>query len=793
MLISYLKLAVRNLLKNKTFSLITILGLAAGLATGILILAYVLHEMSFDTFHENAENKYRIIAHAEIEDEPVTSAATMVPLGPEIKEEIPGIQNYVRIYKASRAIVKYNDKIFYEDHIHYADSTFLSFFSFKLSENSDVGGLSAENSVYISAAAREKYYGTTNPMGSMLEINGVPCKVVGTFVEMPSNSHLQFDFVCSFQSLGSQQQEFMQQWLSLVALTYIEIKNDVPLTQIEEAINGLVEERIEKQASAYGIKVALKLQPLTNIRFENVSDPENPGEHRNKLWVFGAVAVFIILIACINFMTLTTARAYTRAKEIGIKKILGAQRQMLIIQFLGESLLISFIALFIALAMIEFLLPVFNMLFDKDLTINYFTQWQVFAGLIIITFLVGIIAGSYPSFYLSGMIPFRVLKSVHRPGKRARQFRSMLVMVQFVISIVLICNTLVIYKQLNYLNHKQLGFQKENVLIINLNKSVFFDKFRSIKTAFMEARGVENISGLTSYPGNLKIKTPFIVEGTETTVILPYYYIDTEFLNTFQVTLMTGKNFSGKWQHDSSAVLVNERFAKQFDWVNPVGKKISLPDYPGRKGVDFTIIGVVKDFHISPLHVAIEPLVMGFTESVEYMAVKISGQESESALADINAIWRQEFPDKPLDYAFLDNEFEKNYQSDRQLGSIFLFFTIIAIFIACLGLYGLGAFSTALRAKEIGIRKVLGASTAKIATILSQDFVRLIVISMVIAWPVSYIAMDQWLNRFAYRIEIPFWIFAASGIIALLVSLITIQYHTIKTANANPADAIRFE
>jgi len=795
MLISYLKLAIRNLLKNKTFSLITILGLAAGLATGILILAYVLHERSFDTFHENAKNKYRVIVHAEIEDEPVNSAATMVPLGPALEEQIPGIKNYVRIYKASRAIVKFNDKIFYEDQIHYADSSFLSFFSFKLSKNSDTGGLSDKNSVYISAAAAEKYFGTTSPVGSFLLINGVPYRVAGTFTEIPSNSHLHFDFVCSFQSLGSQQDDFMHQWLSLVALTYIEVNNNISLPEIEQAINNLVNEKIEKQASAYGIKVALMLQPLTGIRFENVSKPENPGEHRNKLWVFGAVAVFIILIACINFMTLTTARAYTRAKEIGIKKIIGAQRPMLVIQFLGESLLISFIALFIALAMIEFLLPMFNMLFDKDLTINYFTQWKVSLGLIIITFLVGIIAGSYPSFYLSGMIPFRVLKTVHRPGKRTRQFRSLLVMVQFVISIVLICNTLIIFKQLNYINQKQLGFQKENVLMINLNGPVSFDNFSAIKNEFMKARGVKNISGLNSYPGNLKIKTPFFVEGNtdSTAAILPYYYIDTNFLNTFQIELISGENFSSERQQDSTSVLINESFAKHFKWNHPVGKKISLPDYPGRKGVDFTVIGVVKDFHINPLHVAIEPLVMGFTESVEYMAVKISGPESEAAITDINSIWRHEFPEKPLDYAFLDKEFEKNYQADRQLGSIFLFFTLIAIFIACLGLYGLGAFSTALRTKEIGIRKVLGASTAKIATILSQDFVKLIVVSMVIAWPVSFIAMDQWLNRFAYRIDIPFWIFAASGLITLFVSLITIQYHTIKTANANPADAIRSE
>jgi len=271
MLISYLKLAIRNLLKNKTFSLITILGLAAGLATGILILAYVLHERSFDTFHENAKNKYRVIVHAEIEDEPVNSAATMVPLGPALEEQIPGIKNYVRIYKASRAIVKFNDKIFYEDQIHYADSSFLSFFSFKLSKNSDTGGLSDKNSVYISAAAAEKYFGTTSPVGSFLLINGVPYRVAGTFTEIPSNSHLHFDFVCSFQSLGSQQDDFMHQWLSLVALTYIEVNNNISLPEIEQAINNLVNEKIEKQASAYGIKVALMLQPLTGIRFENVS------------------------------------------------------------------------------------------------------------------------------------------------------------------------------------------------------------------------------------------------------------------------------------------------------------------------------------------------------------------------------------------------------------------------------------------------------------------------------------------------------------------------------------------
>lgn len=810
MLKNYIKITLRNIYKNKLFSLINILGLAAGIACTILILLFVQDELSYDQFHSKKDRIVRVTREWLNQDgeSSLHLARVAPPIGTLIQNDYSQmIESMVRIAQDYRTKLKYNNDVFIEEKFYWAEKDFFNIFDFKLIKGNKETALSQPNSVVVTETIAQRLFGNENPIGKIINYEGQrDLAVTGVVEDAPQNSHFKFDYLASFITLYEiNGVEFFQtNWGSNNYTTYFLLKNENLKTELQAQTPAFIDKHLTQvirnftgqdpafQPSKFNI---LHVQSLTDIHLHSHlnSEFEQNGDITN-VYLFSAIAVFILLIACINFMNLATAKSSKRAKEIGMRKVLGAEKKQLVYQFIGESLLISFLSLIISIGIVEAALPSLNNFIGKELAVNYFDNPIAVIGIIFITLFVGLISGSYPAFLLSSFKPVSVLKGNNQKGSGRSLFRTVLVVSQFTISIVLIISMTVVYNQMEFFRNKKLGFNKDQLVILPAGERMLenIDGFKSILLQNPNIKSVAtsdlipsdkllNNWGAKRYEGNSSVPLDFRLAVVQ---------VDYDFVETYQFELASGRNFSREYaSDDSNSYILNEAAAKRLGWSpqDAVGKPLEYGNVQG------TVIGVLKDFNFESLHNEITPVVFVYDRfGVGNFTVRVAG-DIPGAIDFFKGIWEQYNPDYPFEYSFLNDDFAALYASEEQLGEIFSVFAFLAVFIACLGLFGLASFAAEQKTKEIGIRKVLGATVTNIVSRFSFEFVKLILIANVIAWPLAYYAMNTWLDTFAYKTELSLITFLSAGFIALIIAVATISFQAVKASLTNPAKTLKYE
>lgn len=793
---NYLKITIRNFLKYKIYSFINISGLAIGMACCLLIMLWVQDELSFDKFHANAGSIYRVVVMDR--DNPARGVARVgAPWGPALQREYAEVSNFVRFRFTGRSLVASGDKRFYESEGLHADATIFQVFTFPLITGDPLTALREPNSIVINEDLAEKYFGRTDPIGQTLTFdNEVERKVTGVFKNVPHNSHMHFEFLLPFSSY---QRWDVDKWDVNNFHLYLLIQKHSQATELEAKLPEFVRSHISDERADEAL---VKLQPLTDIHlYSNLHREFEANGDITYVYLFAIVAFFILAIACINFVNLTTARSASRAREVAIRKVVGSRRQQLIGQFLGESVFLSVIALILAVVLSETLLPYFSELSGKSVGLELSSKLfflPVFAG---ITLVVGVVAGAYPAFILSGFRPVAALQGGDRTGSRRALLRKTLVITQFTISIFLIIGTAVAYDQFNFLSNTKLGFENEQVAVIRINNSAVKEKYQAFKHELMQNPNILDVSATANLLGGSDWGMPVFVESADgekkfhTRILI----VDHDFVETMQMDMAQGRDFSTEFANDrDNAILINEAAARQLGWKQPIGKTIRRMEGEDEAGNTIwkkaRVVGVVRDFHFRSLHQEIEPMVMYIVpEWFSYLNVRIRPDQLSSTLDFMKRKWREFEPSRPFDTFFLDQDFNQFYRAERRFGETFAAFSLLAIFVACLGLFGLAAFTAEQRTKEIGVRKVLGASVSQIVVLLSREFGRLVLFALFLASPIAYYAVSKWLQGFAYRTEIGLATFLLVGLTVLAVAIFTVSSQAIKAALANPVESLRYE
>ena len=790
MLKNYFKIAFRNIIRHKAYSFINISGLAIGMACSILIFLWVQNELSYDRFHTSANQIYRITCNAGDFKAAVNPAG--MPAG--LKAEMPVIKNFVRLSHMSTNLFEIGDRKFEEKRVFYADSTFLQVFSFPLVKGNPASALDRPDAVMITEDMAKKYFGKEDPIGKQLrKDNDKNVIVTGVLKNIPANSHLQFDIILPMSSIAQSDYDLRTNvWDNFNYYTYVQLdKNFVPSVASLAALNKQMDKIYKKHVNESQLKVAFQMQPLTSIHLHSNLQVDLTG-HGNVQYVniFFVVAIFILVVACINFMNLATARSARRAKEVGLRKVVGAGRSQLIGQFLGESLIISFVALLLAIGIVLLCLPLFNNIAEKKLSIHFLDK-NMLLGLLGIAAATGLISGSYPALFLSGFKPVKVLKGNMKSLGGNLIFRNGLVVMQFIVSIVLLAGTIVVYRQLQFIKNRNLGYEKANLLYMPMAGDIW-NKQPALKTELKQNPLTENFTIISDLPTNLTSGTVNVKwEGKDpnSQTVFPSMDVSEEFINVFQMKMLTGRSFSREFPADTNNFILNEKSVQVMGMkvTNAVGKPLSFGETKG------TIIGVVKDFNFKPIQQPIEPLILRLNRWGGTVVVRTKPGTTEATIQALGKISRQLNPSYPFNYNFLDKDLANLYKGEQQLGKLFNIFAILAIFISCMGLYGLSAFMAEQRTKEIGVRKVLGASVFNIVYLLSTGFTRLILIATAVAIPVSWFAIDSWLDGFAYRIQVNWVIFVVAALAALAIAWLTVSYESVKAAVTNPVKSLRTE
>jgi len=802
MIKNYFKIALRNLRKNKAFSFINIFGLAIGLTCFMLISAFVFNELSYDKYPANAKDIYRVTLSVTGNGDVAVYPDVDLAVGEGIKNAFPEVKAFTRISPASD-FVKYKDNQFKEDHLAFADSNFFKIFSIPLIEGNESNALVAPNSVVISKAFAKKYFGVENPVGKSLVIglHEALYKVTGVFDKVPENSHFHFD---AFLSLSTWHIE-NPTWNNLGPYTYLLLNKNADPKKLEAKFPQLVAKYVvpENQRDM-GISLAeaqksvntfvFSLQPLTDIHLYSHTKYElEPNGDIQYVYIFSALALFILLLACVNFTNLSTARAVKRAREVGIRKVMGSLKKQLIIQFLTESVLLTFLSMLVAFGLLVLFLPYFNQLANREIPFGLFINYKSMLAIVSLIFITGIVAGIYPAFFLSSFNTIKVLKGSASKGSQNNLLRSSLVVFQFFISIALIIATIVVYQQLYFMQNKKLGYDKEQVLflpdarLLGKNQTAFQQQLSENKNVVASSIS-RSVPGLPFMDGTEIYSKNENGNGKE--IHANIYHVDVDYLKTLGIQIIRGRNFSKDFSTDSSAVVINQAMVRELGWshTNPVGKTIV------RSGQQqFKVLGVVADFNYASAKQEVAPLMMMLGNNYGGLVIKINTSDVKEFLADLKKQWDSFNPEGPLEYTFLDDNFAKLYASEIRTQKIFSAFAIIAIIIASLGLFGLSAFVIEQRKKEISIRKVLGASVRNVLLLVSKDFLLLVGIAFVISVPVTWWAMHNWLQDFAYRINIKWWVFILAGMIAILISVLTISFQAIKAAISNPVKSLKTE
>ena len=808
MIKNYLKIAFRNLWNNKGFSAINIAGLAIGLATCLLMLFYVTDELNYDKYNEKADRIYRVDGDIQFGGNHFVLAVAPDPMGPALKRDFPQVEQYVRFRGYGGLLVKKGNQNINEERVIYADSTLFDVFTLPMIQGDPKTALTEPHSVVITETTAKKYFNSTDAVGKNLVVNDTSnFKVTGVIKDIPSQSHFNFDF---FVSLSSNDESRQNNWVSNNFNTYIVLKKGAEPKKLESQFDAMVIKYVGpqvKQLMNIDMETFAKsgnfdryhLTPLTSIHLHSNKTAElGPNGSIVFVYIFSFVAILILLIACVNFMNLSTARSSNRAKEVGVRKVLGSLKKSLVAQFLTESVLVSFIALLLAIVIAWLLLPYFNQLSGKQLGRSVFANPLLFPSLIALMLVVGVVAGSYPAFYLSAFNPVEVLKGKVSKGFKSSWLRSGLVVFQFFISIMLIVGTIVIYNQLKFIQSKDLGYNRNQVLIIK-NTHPLGTNAKVFKNEILQMAGVENATMTGFLPtSDWRSDSPIFPDATldqKSAVSVQIWPVDENYIPTLDMKMVKGRNFSRDFKTDSLGIIINESAAKLLGFADPVNKQVYyLNNFNDGKDVTaYHILGVVKDFNFSSLREQVTPLALVYRQQNGSISFRINTSNIPGVVAGIENKWKSMAPSQPITYSFMNDDFNNTYKTEQQTGKIFISFAIFAIFIACLGLFGLVTYAAEQRTKEIGIRKVLGASVSGIVGMLSKDFLKLIIIAMLIAFPLAWWAMHSWLQHFAYRISITVWVFAIAGGIALLISLLTVCLQAIKAALANPVNNLRTE
>jgi len=801
MFTNYLKLAIKNLIRHKLYSFINVFGLTLGIASCILLLSYINFEISFDKYHKNANRIYRIVAKGKMSGDDYANAKISAAMTPLLLNDYPEIENIVRFLPDNLNLFRYKDKKHYEPHFMFVDSSVFKVFSYSLIAGDEQTALKAPNSLVLTQEAAYKYFGDENPIGKVFKFNNeFDLTVTGIIQKPPANSHIQFDMLISFETLHEYWPYVLSSRRFASCYTYVILKEGVDYKNFEMKLNGFFDRHIGDLLEPVGGKLSCFAQPLTSIHLHSNLQNEISG-NANILYVysFGVIAILILLIACINYINLSTARSAVRAKEVGMRKVIGALREQIIRQFLGESLFYGVLAIVLSILLVMATLPYFRDITGQILNIDFMEKPHFWIELIVIMIFVCLIAGGYPAFFLSGFKPIQTLKGVLTKGRGNSNFRNALVVLQFTILIALIIMTVGVFSQLKYLKNKNLGFDREQLLFVKIyedhtNTDNRIRWLNTMKSELIKLDGVVNASLSSHVPGTRYYQGQFIPDGflESETFNMEEYFIDDNFLATFGIELVEGRGFSKEFLSDTdNAVILNISAVNQFGWTNPIGKKIKMI---GRSETrEYYIVGVVKDIHSRTLHNTIEPLIFFNSSHFHNLTLRLKPENMTQTIKSIQAIWNDFEPFHPFEYSFLDENLDRQYKTEVVMGKVIQIFTFLAICIGCLGLFGLMLFITQQRTKEIGIRKTVGASTTNVAALLMKESIKWVLLGNIIAWPIAYFAVNRWLESFAYRIDIGLDIFIFSGTLALIIAIFTVGYQALKAATANPVEALKYE
>lgn len=794
MISSYFKIAFRNLWRHRIFSLINILGLATGMTACFLIYLYVHFELSYDSFHSKADRIYRIVADIKMPSGVIDDDGPAWAVPPHMKSEFPQVADFVRISSWENISVRKDDKRFVEKSINWADSAFFEVFDFRLLKGDPHTALKEPYSIVLSETAAKKYFGNEEPLGQTLLLadDDLAVKVTGVMKDIPENSQIKASLILSMSTMTSQPDAGLDNnWSGYGAFAYLLLKPGTDAKALEQQLPAFLEKRNGGEMKQLQMYPTLILEPLREVYLWSTREGQQKGNIVN-VYIFSVIAVFILLIAGFNFINLSTARSADRAREVGIRKAVGAERWQLIRQFTGESMIICGIAFLLAIVFSSMLLPMFNQLAGKTISQSIFGDPRHVLTLFLATAVLGVLTGIYPALVLSSFKPVTVLKGRLPAGGSALLLRKALVVSQFAISTALIIATIIVYNQMRYMRTRNLGFNKDQILVMDTYGDPAKNAF---KQALAGIPGVKSVAMSGSVPGSGHSSAHSEIEGQHgdfQTAALNLYFVDFDYLRQFGIAIIAGRGLSREFSTDSTkAMLLNEAAVKMLGFASPqqaIGKRFR------QWGAEGTVIGVIKDFHFHALQQPIKPLSMRFNpEYFHLVSVNIAPENRPATIAAIEKMWKKMIPSRPFNYYFMDEYFNRQYHSEEQFGKLVLNFAILAVFISCLGLLGLAAYATMQRTREIGIRKVLGASVPDIVGLLSRDFLRLVAIAAVIAFPLAWFVMNRWLQDFAYRTGVSWWVFVVAGMLAAFIALFTICSQAVRAAVANPVKSLKVE
>jgi len=806
MIKSLLKHSIRALRRQKSYVFINVLGLAIGIACSLIIALFIFNELSFDQYHEKKDRLYRVILHGKLGGQELQVTSTAAPIGPTMLNEFPEVEDFLRINGRGEVVITYEEKHFIEKYNIQADSSFFNFFSIPLLKGQKESVLNEKHTAVISETLASKIFGEEDPIDKMIKIGNVETmfRVTGVMQDIPENTHFRAHLITSFMTNDRSSDN---QWLSNSFDTYVLLHpNSVP-EDANARFAGMIEKYVGPLVLKYfgtdiedffdqGNIYKMYLQSLNDIHLNpDIEQDLRAANDPKYLWIFGSIAVLIIVIAGINFMNLSTAQASRRAREVGIKMVSGSTKGNLISQFLIETIILSIIALLLAILATELFLPYFNDLLGSELKIGYFNNWYAIPSLLLFSILIGIFAGSYPSFYLSSFNPISVLKGSKGGSRSNTRLRSVLVVLQFSISIVLIIGTMIMFRQISFMVNKELGFNKEHVFVISRGATVS-DQINSFKTELQQLPEVLGVTTATAIPGHNNNNNGYIMKGREEqSFLLMTSWVDQDFMDVFGLEIADGRFFDKSYGTEENSVIVNETAVKAYNMTDPFSERFIERDDETEETILMPIVGVVKDFHHESLQKEIAPFMFRYREDFSwgYICLKLAPGASAETIEDIESVWGSFTGGQPMQYFFLDKDFERLYKEEKQNARLSILFTILGILIASLGLYGLSSFTVQQRTKEIGVRKVFGASIPKIWYLISREIMILIGISTLIAWPLVYWIADTWLQNYHYRISLDAFDFILGFLVAIVIALLTTTYRTIRTARLNPVDSLRYE
>lgn len=801
MIKNYLKTAFRNILRNKLFTFLNILGLSLGMGTAILIFFWVNDEMSYDKHFENHENIYRVVADYQMNGVDYHIATSPPTMAAALLNDYPEVLNVCRFRDVGSMLITIDDKKYEEYNTIYADSTFFEVFSVPVVSGNESMLLNKAEHVVINEKLASKYFGDESAVGKLIKVDDETFMVAGVFQNIPSNTHFDFEIIIS---MLAREESLQQSWLSNNFPTYFVLHPEANVNNLEDQFQDMIIKYlgpdVEKMmgttiAEFLGeSSAAFRIQKLTDIHLHSDLTAELEANSDIKyVYIFSFIAIFILIIACINFMNMTTARSERRSMEVGIRKVSGATRGQVVVQYIFESLIFTIFSYILAMIVVELVLPEFNTLSGKEIIVDYRDTSTLFSLLAIIL-VTGIVAGSYPALYLSSFKPIVVLKGGFKSGKGNGRLRNSLVVVQFITTIILISSTIIVYRQMNYIQSKNIGYNKEQLISLH-NSHLLGESIQSFKKEMLNYPQFKSatISSYLPVPSSSNNSGVWPDGIKERVVSIQQWQVDFDYISTMEMNIVEGRDFDARMATDSFAVIINQTTAQQFGWDDPLNHKIMRLTWPEMEAIPYQVIGVVEDFNFQSLRDNIGPLMMYISEAPYIITFRFETDETKEVIALLEQKWNEFVPNELFDYSFVDNSFSKVYFREQRISKIITTFSILAIIIASLGLFGLTAFTTEKRTKEIGIRKVNGASVMDIFRLLAKDFVKLVVIAFVIAVPPTWYYMDNWLDNFAFRVNLNLTVFIFSGILALALAIATIAYQAYKAATQNPVESLKYE